>query len=156
MPALKTGIISALRGCCSTAAQFSACNNRAVKAASLIALAGAVGTLARWGLSAAVYARLGEGFPWGTLAVNVLGCFIFGVVMQAWATNALGDTTRALVCIGFLGAFTTFSTFSYDTVAKLQEGQWLVAGGNVLGSVAAGLLAVWAGIALARVIWGAA
>ena len=122
----------------------------------LIALAGSLGTLARYGLALAVYAALGTGFPWGTLLVNVIGCLLFGVAMQAWGAHALGDEARAVTTVGFLGAFTTFSTFSYETLAHLQDGRWAAALGNIGASIVLGLGAVWLGMQLAKTIWGGA
>jgi CrcB protein len=127
-----------------------------MRTALLISLAGALGTLARYGLAAAVYSALGTAFPWGTLAVNVLGCLIFGAVMQAWGVNVLSDELRAVISIGFLGAFTTFSTFSYESLAHLQEGRAAVALCNIAVSVLLGLGACWLGVLAAKAIWGAA
>src|SRR5687768_6859363 len=114
-----------------------------MQTALLIAAAGAVGTLARYGLSGAVTAAFGTAFPWGTLLVNMLGCLAFGVLMQAWGATAMSDETRAVISIGFLGAFTTFSTFGYESLAKLQDGQWPLALANVVASVVLGIGAVW-------------
>jgi CrcB protein len=120
----------------------------------LIALAGAAGTLARYGLAGAVQSALGSAFPWGTLLVNVLGCFLFGLAMQAFEASVLSDSARAAICVGFLGAFTTFSTFGYETLTRLQSGQWGYALANVLASVLLGIGAVWMGMQLGKVVWG--
>lgn len=127
-----------------------------MKTTLLIALAGAVGTLARYGLATATYSALGTAFPWGTFVVNILGCLVFGVVMQAGLATTLSTELRTLLTVGFLGAFTTFSTFSYETLTRIQDGQWLVAGMNAGGSVVCGLGAAWLGMALARAVWGGA
>ncbi|MDP2470735.1 MAG: fluoride efflux transporter CrcB [Candidatus Palauibacterales bacterium] len=113
-----------------------------------IALGGAVGAVARYGISGWVYDRLGDAFPWGTLAVNILGCLALGVVMRWLQVSAAHPALRPSLTIGLLGAFTTFSTFSYEAVALLQDGQWARAGLYVGGSVLVGLIAVVAGMAV--------
>lgn len=116
-----------------------------------IALAGAVGTLARFGLATAVGRATGIGFPWGTFVVNLAGCFLFGLV---WALAAergiLGEPWRAVLLIGFMGAFTTFSTFGYETYALLRDGEWLRAAANAAGQMLGGLACLGLGIAAGR------
>ena len=114
-----------------------------------VALGGALGALARYGISGWVYDRMGENFPWGTLAVNLVGCLALGLVIRWLQVSAVAPELRPFLTIGVLGAFTTFSTFSYETVALLQEGQWLRAGLYMGGSVVLGLIAMVAGMALA-------
>ena len=114
-----------------------------------VALGGALGALARYGISGWVYDRLGEAFPWGTFVVNVLGCLLLGLVIRWLQVSSVSPALRPFLTIGLLGAFTTFSTFSFETVALLQEGQWLRAGLYAGGSVALGLIAMVAGMALA-------
>ena len=114
-----------------------------------VALGGALGALARYGISGWVYDRMGENFPWGTLAVNLVGCLALGLVIRWLQVSAVAPEVRPFLTIGVLGAFTTFSTFSYETVALLQEGQWLRAGLYMGGSVVLGLIAMVAGMALA-------
>ena len=114
-----------------------------------VALGGALGALARYGISGWVYDRMGESFPWGTLVVNLVGCLALGLVIRWLQVSALSPEVRPFLTIGVLGAFTTFSTFSYETVALLQEGQWLRAGLYMGGSVVLGLIAMVAGMALA-------
>ena len=114
-----------------------------------VALGGALGALARYGISGWVYDRLGENFPWGTLVVNLVGCLALGLVIRWLQVSAVAPEVRPFLTIGVLGAFTTFSTFSYETVALLQEGQWLRAGLYMGGSVVLGLIAMVAGMALA-------
>src|SRR5262245_56604702 len=90
----------------------------------LVALAGAVGTLARYGLATLVLRVCGEAFPWGTLVVNVLGCFLFGFVWVLGAEKFIIDPDmRTTLLTGFMGAFTTFSTFAFETGQQLREGQ---------------------------------
>ena len=114
-----------------------------------VALGGALGALARYGISGWVYDRMGENFPWGTLVVNLVGCLALGLVIRWLQVAAVAPEVRPFLTIGLLGAFTTFSTFSFETVALLQEGQWLRAGLYVGGSVVLGLIAMVAGMALA-------
>ena len=114
-----------------------------------VALGGALGALARYGISGWVYDRMGENFPWGTLVVNLVGCLALGLVIRWLQVSAVAPEVRPFLTIGVLGAFTTFSTFSYETVALLQEGQWLRAGLYMGGSVVLGLIAMVAGMALA-------
>ncbi len=117
-----------------------------------VALGGALGALARYGISGWVYERMGETFPWGTVVVNVLGCLALGAVVRWLQVSAVSPEVRPFLTIGLLGAFTTFSTFSYETVALLQEGQWLRAGLYVGGSVALGLIAMVAGMAVVTTV----
>lgn len=123
-----------------------------------IALGSALGGMGRFALSSLVAQALGESFPWGTLVVNVLGAFGIGL----FATLAIesghvlaGPTARHFMMTGIFGGFTTFSSFSLQTFALLRAGEWLRAGGNVVGSVALCMLAVWLGH-LAAVALGAA
>jgi fluoride exporter len=116
----------------------------------LIIFFGIVGTLARYGLQGLVQTRTGPGFPSGTLGVNLLGCFLLGGVGQ-YALNHMTfpPEWRVAVTIGFFGAFTTFSTFSWDTVSMLQDGEWMKAGAYVCASVIGGLVLLRIGMVLA-------
>lgn len=119
----------------------------------LIAAAGGMGALARYGLSGLVYRVLGAGFPWGTLAVNVCGCFLFGLIFAlAESRLMLASEVRLMVLVGFMGSFTTMSTFMFETDALFKSGDWLMALGNLAAQNIIGLAAVMAGIALAR-LW---
>src|SRR6185369_7438025 len=112
-----------------------------------IAAFGALGCLARYALSGWVYQLLGRGFPYGTLAVNVIGAFLIGLVMEFSIRSALvPPALRVAITIGFLGGLTTFSTFSFETFRLLEEGAFLVALGNVLVSVVSCLACTWVGI----------
>jgi CrcB protein len=115
-----------------------------------ICLGGAAGTGARYLLSDWSLRTLGPGFPWGTLAVNVIGSFLLGLLMQiALATSLLPPTLRLTLTTGVMGGFTTYSTFNYETLRFLQESDWLAAGLNVgvtlLVCLAAGGLGVFTG-----------
>jgi CrcB protein len=119
----------------------------------LIGVFGALGCLLRYALSGWVYGLLGRGFPYGTLAVNVLGAFLVGFIMEVSLRSTLvpGDL-RAGLTIGFLGGLTTFSTFSYETFKLLEDGELLYAGANVLLSVATCVVLTWLGILAARTL----
>lgn len=131
--------------------------NSRVTTILLIAGAGALGALSRYALSGSVYALLGHGFAWGTLVVNILGSLAIGLVMQlGLATDFFSPNVRTALTVGFLGAFTTFSTFSYETVSMIQDGAWAQAGLNILLNVAVCLVAVLAGLYLGKLITGGA
>jgi CrcB protein len=116
-----------------------------------IAVAGAAGALARYGLSGLMHRFLGAGFPWGTLAVNLVGCFLLGLLLEVSRQSGwVSPVFRTIAGIGFLGAFTTFSTFGVETYRSLESGDWLVAALNVLANVIGGLLLVAVGSSLAR------
>jgi fluoride exporter len=118
-----------------------------------IGLLGALGCLARYFLSGWVYQLLGRGFPYGTLAVNVVGAFLIGFIMEFSIRSALvPPTLRIALTIGFLGGLTTFSTFSFETFRLLEEGAFLIALGNVCLSLVACLACTWVGIVAARAI----
>jgi CrcB protein len=121
----------------------------------LLAGGGAVGALLRYGVSGAVQ-RLGPaGFPSGTLVVNLLGCFVLGLLAAALSGPILlREDLRVGLLVGLLGAFTTFSTFGYETVQLAGAGRLGPAVANVLLSNVLGLTAVWMGLRLARRIWG--
>ena len=122
-----------------------------------VGVAGLVGTLGRFWLSSHIGARFGEAFPWGTLAVNVVGCFLAGALFfVAHERLLLGEPWRAALLVGFLGGFTTFSAFGLQTFALLREGHIAPALLNVAASNLLGLLMVWAGFALAETALGAA
>lgn len=117
----------------------------------LIAVFGALGCLLRYLLSGWVYALLGRGFPYGTLAVNVVGAFLVGFVMElGLRTTLISAELRTGLAIGFLGGLTTFSTFSYETFKLLEDGELLAAGVNVLLSVVTCVLLTWLGILSAK------
>ena len=121
-----------------------------------IAVGGAIGAVSRYSTSVAVTRWLGESFPWGTLVVNLVGCFLLGLIAHAFHTRTLvSEHTRVGLTIGFLGALTTFSTFGFETLAQFENGQWKAAFANAAGSVVLGLTAVWLGINLGRLAFGA-
>jgi CrcB protein len=119
----------------------------------VIALGAAVGANLRYGLSVWAAQQWGTTFPYGTMLINVLGSFAIGLILVLGTTRVtLGAPWRLLLVTGFLGGFTTFSTFSYETYALLVEGSWLAAGLNILGSVGLGMIGVVLGASLARLI----
>jgi len=91
----------------------------------------------------------GGTFPWGTMTVNVLGSLVLGFAVVWLGSTATSAELRQFATIGLLGAFTTFSTFTYEAAALLQDGDWSAAGGYVLGSLGAGLIGVLLGMGLA-------
>jgi CrcB protein len=118
-----------------------------------LCLAGALGTLARYGLQGLVQRWTGGSFPWGTLAVNVLGCLAFGVVWTvASERQVISPQLRTVLLMGFMGAFTTFSAFVFETEQLGRGGQWLLAGANVGIELALGAVALGLGMALGRLI----
>lgn len=120
-----------------------------------LAVAGALGAVSRYWLSGWAYRALGEGFPHGTLLVNVTGCLFIGFMLHiGLTTEALTPTARLAVTVGFLGAFTTFSTFGYETFRLLETGAWGAAFTNVAANVLLGLAAVWLGLVAARGLFG--
>jgi CrcB protein len=116
-----------------------------------IAVGSALGGVARFWFSGVVARLIGETFPWGTLIVNVTGSFAIGVIAALTAPDArlfVGSTARLALMAGFCGGFTTFSSFSIQTLSLLSDGQYLYAGANIVLSVLLCLIAVWAGAAL--------
>ena len=109
---------------------------------------GGLGALSRWGLGALVSRFVSGSFPAGTFLANALGCLVLGVV-TGWSADALPEHLRVPLATGFLGSFTTFSTFSVESVKLLEQGAWGLAAANVVGSILVGLsgagLGVWVG-----------
>ena len=121
----------------------------------LLVIAGAVvGAPLRYLTDRAVQSRHDSVFPWGTFAVNIAGCLILGVLTGAAAEGAASAHLQLLIGTGLCGALTTYSTFSYETLRLAEEGAGFYAAANVVGSVAAGLGAAFAGTALAQAVWG--
>jgi CrcB protein len=117
-----------------------------------IAAGGALGALLRFGSSTAMHRWLGQGFPYGTLFVNVTGSFLMGFLyMLLTSRMEVAVPWRAFFLVGLLGAFTTFSTFSMDTLQLLEKGMWLKAVLNVLSNVIVCLAAAWAGVLIGRI-----
>ena len=115
---------------------------------AFVALAGALGALARFGVHGVVQSRTASRFPYGTFVVNMTGSFALGVVVGLVIAQGVDPDVRAVVGTGFIGAYTTFSTFSYDNVGLWESGESRSALVNALGSIAVGLLAATAGLAI--------
>ena len=119
-----------------------------------VALGGALGACSRFWMSSWLNQLNTSHFPLGTFGVNVLGSFLFGVLsIVIFSAADLREPMRLLILVGFLGAFTTFSTFSFETVRLLEEGQMAMAGINVLVSCVLCFAGVWLGVVLARILF---
>ena len=117
----------------------------------LIGAFGAVGTLARYGLQGVVQIKMGTTFPYGTLLINLTGCFFLGLIGQLLLNRVIvSPEWRVAIAIGFFGGYTTFSSFGWETAKMLEAGEWLRASTYVLTSVILGLLLSAAGIRLAN------
>ncbi|HEX5471687.1 MAG TPA: fluoride efflux transporter CrcB [Lacipirellulaceae bacterium] len=117
-----------------------------------IAIGSALGGIARYSCSGAIAHMIGETFPWGTLIVNIIGCFIIGFFATLTGPDGrifVSSIARQFVMVGFCGGYTTFSSFSLQTLNLIDNGEWLLAGGNIAGSVLLCMAGVWAGHALA-------
>ena len=116
-----------------------------------VAIGAALGGVARYYLATAIQQRVGPTFPWGTLVINVSGSLLIGVFIRyALATPSVSTELRAFLTTGFCGGYTTFSTYSYETAALLEDGQYGRAGTYALASVVLALIATFAGFVLAR------
>jgi fluoride exporter len=116
-----------------------------------IALGSALGGVLRYWCSGLIARWLGETFPWGTIVVNVVGSLLIGLIATLAGPDGrllIGTTMRQFMMLGLLGGFTTFSSFSLQTLALAQNGEWLQAGTNIVGSVLLCLMGVWLGHAL--------
>ena len=121
-----------------------------------VAIGSAVGGMSRFWLSRVVGERFGETFPWGTIVINITGSFVIGLLWALVQPDGRLGASRTLItqfCIvGICGGYTTFSSFSLQTLRLAQEKQWLWAGGNIAISVVACLVAVWLGFILGQII----
>jgi CrcB protein len=119
----------------------------------LLAIAGSLGALARYGLSGVVQRWSGSAFPWGTMAANILGCFVFGILWAlAVERMAMSPEVRVILLTGFLGSFTTFATFMSETYQLMAAAQYLAAMGNLLLTTLSGLGVFLLGLAVGRVV----
>lgn len=118
-----------------------------------IGAAGFLGALTRYLITGITRSLAGSTFPWGTLVVNISGSFLLGLVYAATAQRAIIDPHwRLAITVGFIGSYTTFSTFSLETFKLLESGNWPAATGNILGSLIISLVAIYSGIALGRLV----
>ncbi len=116
-----------------------------------LALAGALGTLTRYGLAGFVHRINGVSFPWGTLTVNVAGCFLAGLLWTLFESRwTVSGEVRLIVLVGFMGAFTTFSAFILETGELMRSSEWLFAAANLVLQNGVGLAALYTGAALGR------
>ena len=123
-----------------------------MRTAVAIGVAGAFGALARYGLEGWV-SRRAQSFPWGTFVVNVSGSFVLGLLVTLLGERfAVAPWIRASLTIGFLGAYTTFSTLSLESYRLLEGRSYALAGANMAGSLAAGVLALYGGVVLGRAL----
>ncbi len=117
----------------------------------LISLGAILGANARYGITSIAQQKLGTGFPYGTLTINVLGSLALGLFMAGpWKTSPSMKAASLFVAVGFCGGFTTFSSYAFDSIALFERGQWLLAGANILSNNVLSLAAVLAGVALGR------
>ena len=120
-----------------------------------VGLGGVLGANARYWIGGWVQEQWGAAFPWSTFVINISGSFLLGafvtLISERYVVRS-APTLRLLIAIGFVGAYTTFSTFELETLTLVQTAAWLRAFGNAFGSLIAGFFAVWLGVLLARVL----
>ena len=117
----------------------------------LVGLGGALGSMARYMFSTLISRLVPSLFPFGTFAVNVVGCVLFGIIVGlAEQRSVFRPEARAFLLIGVLGGFTTFSTFAFESFQLLRDGQFMSAAVNVVGQVIAGVVGLWAGFVFSR------
>lgn len=118
-----------------------------------LGIAGSLGTLARYGLSGLVQKASSDSFPWGTFAVNIAGCLLFGII---WALTAekmvMGQEVRTIILTGFMGAFTTFSSLISDSGQLLAASKWMLGLGNIALQSIAGIALFFIGLSLGRLV----
>ncbi len=118
----------------------------------VVAVFGALGAVCRYQSSLWCRSLFGTKFTWGTLLVNVVGCFFLAFFMSLWQTESLKLPAKfhTAVTVGFFGALTTFSAFGYETITYLEKQEWFLAGLNITGNLLLGLLAAWIGLFIAK------
>jgi CrcB protein len=118
----------------------------------VVGIGGFLGAIARYMIGAYIGSRYGVRFPYGTFFINMSGCFLIGLVLAVFARTTASAFWRYLIPIGFIGAYTTFSTFEYETFRAVQDGQVMSGFLNVSLSLIVGYIAVWMGNAVGRVL----
>ncbi len=119
----------------------------------MVGVGGFIGAIARFWVASFVGARMGTRFPYGTFIINISGSFLIGFIVTLLTAKAhLSPNWRYLIPVGFIGAYTTFSTFEFETLRTIQDGQFVIAALNVVLSVVLGFMAVWAGAVAGRAV----
>jgi fluoride exporter len=119
----------------------------------MVGIGGFFGAIARFWLGGYIYERMGTRFPYGTFVINCSGCFLIGLVMTILTERThLDPTWRLLIPIGFIGAYTTFSTFEYETLTAVRDGQFMTGFLNIALSVVVGFLFTWLGVSAGRAV----
>lgn len=119
----------------------------------MVGVGGFIGAIARFVLGSYIGNRMGSRFPYGTFVINISGSFLIGFILTILAQRTdVSPNWRYLIPIGFIGAYTTFSTFEYETLRTVQDGQMLMAFANVGSSLIAGFAAVWLGVVVGRAL----
>lgn len=119
----------------------------------MVGIGGFIGAIARFWVGSYIGARVGTRFPYGTFAINISGSFLVGLIVTVLTAKAhLSPNWRYLIPVGFIGAYTTFSAFEFETLRSIQDGQFAIASLNVLLSVVVGFVAVWAGVVAGRAV----
>ena len=119
----------------------------------MVGIGGFVGAIARYWLGSYIGGKMGTRFPYGTFVINISGSFLIGLILTLLAERShWSPNLRYLIPIGFIGAYTTFSTFEYETFRSIQDGELLMAGSNVVLSVVVGFVSVWLGVIAGRTI----
>ena len=118
-----------------------------------VAVGGAIGAVARYAVSGLAHARFGVGFPYGTLLVNTLGCFLLGLIIETVDTRYIVHPgVRLFLTVGVMGGFTTFSTYSHETLSLMRDGMFTLGTLNAIGSLVLGLLGAYAGMVAGRLL----
>jgi len=119
----------------------------------MVGIGGCLGAITRFWLGGLIYQKMGTRFPYGTFVINISGSFLIGLMLTLLTERThLSANWRYLIPVGFIGAYTTFSTFEWETLGAIRDGQFLVAGLNLVLSVALGFVAVWLGVIAGRVV----
>lgn len=119
----------------------------------IVGIGGFLGAIARFWLGGYIYGRMGTRMPYGTFVINISGSFAIGLIMTLLTERThLSPNWRYLIPIGFIGAYTTFSTFEYESFTAVRDGAWMIGLGNVIVSVIAGFVAIWLGVISGRAL----
>ena len=119
----------------------------------MVGIGGFLGTIARFWLGGFIHQKLGTRFPYGTFVINCSGCFAIGLIMTILSERThLNPYWRLLIPIGFIGAYTTFSTFEYESLMAMRDGALTIAFLNIVASVIVGFVCVWAGVVCGRAV----